>query len=349
MAAIARRRLELLSAELEGIRPLPTDGPSDEPDEPGGPDGPSDEPDRHAHGLSSGEELREHPQPESAEETGATPLGGRTPDDGWFWDQRDASGEPETPGHLPRGRHARRPVNASGRVGGWVHDRLPPTLQGRVHLSPSHLTTVALLVAAGFAVTAWWVVRADAGETVVPVSTWSVADSGGPSTSPEPLVTPAADPSASASTAAQPAVVVVDVAGKVRRPGIATLPVGSRVVDALKAAGGARRGVDLTSLNLARVLVDGEQVLVGIEAPGGVAGSAASGTGSSSGEAGPMVNINLATQSELEELPGVGPVTASAILQWREEHGPFTAVDELLEVSGIGDATLADMAPFVTL
>ncbi len=62
-----------------------------------------------------------------------------------------------------------------------------------------------------------------------------------------------------------------------------------------------------------------------------------------------MVNINSATQAELEELPGVGPVTAAAILQWRTDNGPFSAVDELLEVSGIGDATLAEMAPFVTL
>jgi competence protein ComEA len=150
--------------------------------------------------------------------------------------------------------------------------------------------------------------------------------------------------------------VVVDVAGKVRHPGIATLPVGSRVVDALEAAGGPRRGVDTVGLNLARVLVDGEQIVVGRPAPGGVAAPAASAPGSATGTAPgaaggttPMVNINTASLTQLEELPGVGPVTAQAIAQWRTEHGAFSSVDELLEVSGIGEATLSEMAPFVTL
>jgi competence protein ComEA len=146
---------------------------------------------------------------------------------------------------------------------------------------------------------------------------------------------------------------VVDVAGKVRRPGIATLPLGARVVDALEAAGGARRGVGLGSLNLARVLTDGEQIVVGVPALPGVAASAASApTGSGTGVAGPgapMVNINSAGQAELEQLPGIGPVTAQAILAYRSERGTFSSVDELLEVSGIGDATLADVAPYVTL
>jgi competence protein ComEA len=105
--------------------------------------------------------------------------------------------------------------------------------------------------------------------------------------------------------------------------------------------------VDLTTLNLARVLVDGEQIVVGLPQPAGVAAPAASAAGGSA--AGVMVNLNAASQSELEELPGVGPVTAAAILQWRTDNGPFTSVDELLEVSGIGDATLAEIAPFVTL
>jgi competence protein ComEA len=141
----------------------------------------------------------------------------------------------------------------------------------------------------------------------------------------------------------------VDVAGKVRRPGIATLPLGSRVIDALEAAGGARPGIRLGTLNLARVLADGEQIVVGQPAPPGVAASAASAPTSGAAGSTPMVNINTASQAELEELPGVGPVTAQAILAFRTENGAFSAVDELLEVSGIGDATLAEMAPFVTL
>jgi competence protein ComEA len=140
---------------------------------------------------------------------------------------------------------------------------------------------------------------------------------------------------------------VVDVAGKVRHPGIVRLPAGSRVVDAVDAAGGPRRGVDLGALNLARVLVDGEQVVVGVPEPAGVAASAASAPGA--GSPGALVNINTATQAELETLPGIGPVTAQAILQWRSDNGAFGAVDELMEVSGIGEATLADLAPFVTV
>lgn len=293
MAAIARRRLELLSVELADLR---------------------------AEGPDASEDLR------SAEQV---PAKGDDPE------------EPPEP-RPQRGRHARRPVGAGERAGGWVQDRLPPTLQGRVALSAGHLSVVALLAAAAFAVTAWWVLRADGAETVVPAATWS-EPSGTPSAA--ALVTPAVD--VAAATETEPAVVVVDVAGKVRRPGIATLPLGARVVDALEAAGGARRGVDLTALNLARVLVDGEQILVGVRPPSGVAAPAAS--AATAGETGPLVNINTADQAELEELPGVGPVTASAILQWRSDNGPFAAVDELLEVSGIGDATLAEIAPYVTL
>jgi competence protein ComEA len=141
----------------------------------------------------------------------------------------------------------------------------------------------------------------------------------------------------------------VDVAGKVRHPGITTLPVGARVVDALKAAGGPRRGVRLGSLNLARVLADGEQIVVGVPGPVGVAASAASAATSSPGASVAMVDVNTAGQTELEKLPGVGPVTAQAILTLRNERGTFTSVDELLEVSGIGEVTLAKIAPYVTL
>ncbi len=120
------------------------------------------------------------------------------------------------------------------------------------------------------------------------------------------------------------------------------------MVDAVEAAGGPRRGVELSGLNLARVLVDGEQVVVGLPAPPGVAASAASVPGAGP-PPGALVNINTATQAELETLPGIGPVTAQAILQWRTDNGAFSAVDELMEVSGIGEATLADIAPFVTV
>jgi len=134
------------------------------------------------------------------------------------------------------------------------------------------------------------------------------------------------------------------------------------VVDALKAAGGARPGVDLTGLNLARVLVDGEQVVVGGAPPNGVAaasaGSMTSGGSSGGSPGGPsgapsgptaLVNLNTATEAELDTLPDVGPVTAASILTWRDQHGGFSSVDELLEVDGIGEVTLGKLAPYVTV
>ena len=121
------------------------------------------------------------------------------------------------------------------------------------------------------------------------------------------------------------ATIVVDVVGKVRHPGIATLPTGSRVVDALRAAGGARRGVSLNGLNLARVLVDGEQIGVGVPAAPGAAASAASLPGAGGTDTA-LVNINTADQTQLETLPGIGPVTAGAILKWRTDNGSFSSV-----------------------
>jgi competence protein ComEA len=141
---------------------------------------------------------------------------------------------------------------------------------------------------------------------------------------------------------------VVDVVGKVRRPGIVRLPVGARVVDALRAAGGARPGVGTRSLNLARPLVDGEQIVVGFHVPAlGGGGSAGTTSAPETGASIAPVDLNTATAEQLDTLPDIGPVTAQAILTWRTENGSFTSVDELLEVSGIGDATLADIAPYV--
>jgi len=229
------------------------------------------------------------------------------------------------------GRHARRSVGRWGLLGGWLHDRLPSTLQGRVRLEPAQLGILALIVAAGLALSAWWVLRSDGTGTLVPVSSPAAA-------SPKLLVTPSVSPTATG-------LVVVDVTGRVRHPGIATLPVGSRVIDALRAAGGIRPGVDVTSINRARLLLDGEQIVVGVVPP---AGAAASGLGGAPGS-GSLVNLNTADQATLESLPGVGPVTAGAILAWRDENGGFRSVDELLDVSGIGDSTFAELAPLVTL
>ena len=139
--------------------------------------------------------------------------------------------------------------------------------------------------------------------------------------------------------------VVVSVGGKVRRPGLVRLPAGSRVDDAVQAAGGAQEKADLGLLNLARRLVDGEQVLVGVPA----APQDASGpTGAADAGSGP-VDLNTATLAQLDALSGIGPVLAQRILDWRTENGRFASVDQLREVSGIGESTFADLRSEVTV
>lgn len=135
------------------------------------------------------------------------------------------------------------------------------------------------------------------------------------------------------------ALLVVDVAGDVREPGLVRLPPGSRVADALTAAGGLRRGATTEGLNLARKLVDGEQVLVGAPAPAPGAAPAQ----------GALVNLNTATADQLDELPGIGPVLADRIVEWRTAHGPFAAVEQLREVSGIGARTYESIQALVTV
>lgn len=158
---------------------------------------------------------------------------------------------------------------------------------------------------------------------------------------------PAAAPSASPS----PSVLVVHVDGWVRRPGVYELPRGERVIDAIDAAGGPRRGADLGALNLAALLTDAQQVIVPRAAgiPGGVPGVGAAAPAPSASPSLSLVNVNTATPEELETLPGIGEVLAGAIVAYREEHGPFTSVDQLLDVSGIGEVTLEEVRDLVAV
>ena len=221
----------------------------------------------------------------------------------------------------------------------------------RWSLTVHQVTVVALVVAAVVAVAAWLVLRSVPDAAPVQLSTersLPVTDSIAPPSSSQPpmsaasggaIVTPAGEGTAPP--------LIVDVVGKVRRPGIVELPAGARVVDAIRAAGGARAGVDTTSLNLARVLVDGEQIVVGLKVPAVDLAPSPAVSGSSTTSAIASVDLNSATQEQLETLPGIGPVTAAAILAWRDEHGAFTSVDELLEVSGIGEVTLSEIEAYV--
>ena len=161
------------------------------------------------------------------------------------------------------------------------------------------------------------------------------------------------EPSGSQSAAG--GLVVVHVTGPVRQAGVYTLSAGARVADAVAAAGGMAKG--RARINLARVLIDGEQIDVGAqEEPSTSQPTLASGGGQLSGGAapgpsgaGPKVSLNKATATQLEQLPRVGPVMASKIIEFRTQHGGFRSVDQLREVPGIGDATFAQIAPHVAV
>ncbi len=257
----------------------------------------------------------------------------------------------------PGGRHLPPPRPGllrrfGGATSGWLGDQVPTTLRGRIGLEAGPVLLVVALV--GIAVATAVVVAVRMGGDSEAVAPRAGSPRAGLPASPlVPTASAAGAPSTGAgigaATAAgrQGAGVTVDVAGRVRRPGVATLPAGSRVVDALRRAGGTRGRVDLSTLNLARVLVDGEQILVGRPAQSG--GVAAGASAAAPDPVGALVNLNTATPEQLDTLPGVGPVTAQKILEWRSSHGAFSSVDELLEVDGIGEKTLSDLAPHVTV
>lgn len=204
------------------------------------------------------------------------------------------------------------------------------------------------------------------GETPVSVRAddggWEAAQAEEPAEGPEPAAgagggrgaSPAAvDDDGPASTGT----VSVHVVGAVSRPGVIDLPASSRVEDAVDAAGGALAEADIDSLNLARVLVDGEQIRVprvgddpaAVAAQGGgpAGGPAGDAVGGASG--GGLIDLNTADAQQLETLPGVGPVTAQSIIDHRETVGGFASVDDLLDVTGIGDATLSRIRDSVTV
>jgi len=167
----------------------------------------------------------------------------------------------------------------------------------------------------------------------------------------EPAVTATAAAAETASAPGEEATVWLHVVGQVVSPGVVALPAGSRVADAVAAAGGALPDADLAGLNLAAVVQDGAQIRV--PAPGEEPAVDAAGTGDDAaaaggaGGAGGTVDVNTAGSAELQGLPGIGPVLADRIVAWREANGPFASVDALLDVSGIGPAVLGQIRELV--
>src|SRR5918993_1234031 len=244
--------------------------------------------------------------------------------------------------------------------GSPVLDRLPLRLRaaaeslpdglrrGRFGLERGQAVVVTLVVLLGLATAALVLGLGRPG--VVPVEpspAASVVASGTPATGLD-VSAPGASSADSEQAAPSSGDLLVHVAGSVRNPGVVRLPEGSRVLDAVQAAGGVEAGVDLTGLNLARFVVDGEQVLVGVPVPADGAPTGAGGQPAGSSTGG-LVNLNTATLEQLDTLPGIGPTLAERILQWRQEHGRFSSVDELQEVSGIGPRTLEQLVDLATV
>ncbi len=224
---------------------------------------------------------------------------------------------------------------------------------------PGSVTGLAVVAAAAVAVAVLWWLTGRPTTTQIPVQRapgGASMVSASPQTGPQGSGPPAASPGPSTGTAPPGApadvTVTVDVRGRVESPGIRRLPAGSRVMDAVQAAGGLRPGHHYGAVNLARVLVDGEQIRVGIEEGPVVPPEDAAGTPTPAGAASAgttALDLNTATAIQLEEVDGVGPVLAAAIVRWRTDNGPFQSVEDLLDVSGIGEATLAGMRDQVTV
>ncbi len=244
------------------------------------------------------------------------------------------------------------------RVGFAVRERMPVWLQTRCGLERRGAVAlgVVLVVAAALAVQHFWAGRTES------VSAPEVVRAEAPYEKSEEQAPAAGAAGAGAGTAAAPGAldgsggsaaagrpageIVVDVTGKVRDPGVHTLPAGSRVTDALRAAGGVRPGTDTDGLNRARFLTDGEQIVVGGPAPPAAPGQAVGGAAAGAGPSAP-VSLNTATVEQLDALPGVGPVLAQHIVDFRTQHGGFRSVDELRQVRGIGDRRYSDLRDLV--
>lgn len=262
------------------------------------------------------------------------------------------------------------PNDASDRVDAPPPGSAPPPLRFAIppaaglRLGSSRQLLAGVLAVVAVLGVAWWLLRPAPPpvEATIP----RAEAPGGSAGAGEPSGAPPSEGGAGASVQASiPAQVVVQAAGAVRRPGVYRLAVGARVDDLVRAAGGLGDDADGDRVNLAAAVADGERVWVprrgeqappvvvagtggggprggsGVPSPGGPGGG---GSGSAPAE---VVSLSTATAEQLDALPGVGPATAAAILAYRQEHGGFSTVDDLLEVRGIGEAKLEQLRPLV--
>lgn len=217
--------------------------------------------------------------------------------------------------------------------------------QGRWSLTTQHLRFLAVVGAIAVVLVGWWVFSGGGFGDEPDSESLAVAHSTTHSS------TRANPDEADLRGADSPETLIVHVVGKVKKPGIVTVPAGARLADAIEAAGGSTGKVDFADLNLARRIEDGEQIRVGLppalEPTSGPLPEAGS-NGTSSGSSG-KVNLNSASLAELDTLPGVGPVTAQSIIDWRTKNQKFRTVEDLLDIRGIGEATLERLRPLVTL
>lgn len=263
-------------------------------------------------------------------------LGAQPDSDADSTDGRDADTDPNS--LLPRWL----PDSSAQGAAGWL---------ARVRADPGRAGAIALAAVAAIAVlvTVFTLMR----DAPAPVRSAKLP--------PVDAVASASRSPSSNPTAKPNQPVVVSVVGLVHTPGLVTLAPGARIADALKAAGGATDGADTIGLNMARQVGDGEQIVVGIAPVKGqppVLGSSVSSGSAAPGAPGTpphpdkpvraeAVNLNTATVQQLDALPGVGPVTAAAIVAWRDANGKFTSIDQLAEVDGIGPARLEKLRPLV--
>jgi competence protein ComEA len=242
---------------------------------------------------------------------------------GWIPGGLEGPGESEPPPEV---------TDRWGPLREFLRERLPPALRGG-RLDPGvrgalALAGVALAAAVAAVVLAWSSSAQPAAKRAEVIPAVAV-----------PKLSESAAPLVAPSTVAPD--VVVDVAGKVRRPGLVKLASGSRVADAIVAAGGALPGASTVGMSLARRLIDGEQLVVGEPSP------AASDPAAVSPQPSGPVDLNSATVSDLDALPGIGPVLAQRVVDWRTAHGAFTAVDQLRQISGLGGKKFDALAPLV--